>query len=130
MAKSKQPSKLEKKLPSYKIALWVNTSFIAFHRWKDAPDNRKYLRHFHRHTFNVKAFFTVQETNRELEFHDLRHVLDRILEEHFTGKRMEWSCEDIAIRIMDHLQKLEHKQCSAVTVDEDGECGATVQHLK
>lgn len=100
--------------------VWCTTSFVGFHRWKDAPDHLDYLRPFHRHIFHVKACKEVTDLNREIEFHELKESIDKYIEAAYLKKRFEYSCEQIAA---DLVQTFKLKYCE---VNEDTECGATV----
>lgn len=113
--------------------VWVRTSFVALHSWEDAPEQVKYLRSPHRHKFNV--FLAVRtDADREVEFHMLKHKLDGYIQSSFvltSTTDLEYdivgivptvnlSCEVMARRILQHFT------AAIVTVDEDGENGATV----
>lgn len=112
--------------------VWVTTSFVGFHFWPDAPLARGYLRAPHRHRFGVRVEVPVDHDDREMEFHDL---LDAV---HFQVQQLApvneltgvshcggYSCEMMAERIAQNLRENFDRPVT-VTVDEDGECGATV----
>lgn len=101
--------------------VWVTTSFIGFHRWKDAPDSVAYLRDYHRHVFHVKAWKTVTGPDREVEFHSLKTKIDAWFEARYADTRFEDSCEMIALALIESLG------LSAAQVSEDGENGAFVE---
>ncbi len=106
-----------------KIVVWISTSFIGFHRWKDAPDATSFLRDWHRHKFNVKVGVCVNHENRQIEFFDLKEKVDLYLRVHYEGQKFASSCEHIACELFDKFN------AELVTVDEDGENGATVASL-
>lgn len=101
--------------------IWVTTSFVGFHRWKDAPSEVEFLRHFHRHVFHVKLFVPVSHDNRDVEFLQLKDRLDAYLVLTFGGEGFEHSCEQIASMILDV-----YPHATRCEVSEDGENGATV----
>jgi len=110
-----------------KTTVWITTSFIGFHRWKDAPSSVGYLRDFHRHIFHVKIAVLVQTENREVEFHTLKSLVNSYIHDTFQNQYMEYSCETIAKMIFKyvfHVIRLPY--CEFVEVSEDGENGATV----
>ena len=116
----------------------VKSQFEALHRWKDAPEEVKFLRDFHRHVFVVRVTVNAKHANREVEFFILKKELDAIIKEIFcistalwaseaTLKEMEMSCEQIADIIQ---QKLEANRfrVSKISVHEDDENGAVVEY--
>ena len=58
----------------------VRAMLTAMHHWPGAPDSRAYLRDSHRHNFLVTVGVGVNESDRELEMHDLQEKLMGILE--------------------------------------------------
>lgn len=110
--------------------VWVTASFVGFHCWPDAPKSVEYLSTLHRHKFNVKAQTAASHQNRAVEFHmfkdDLLDAIKKAEKELIADTAM--SCEMLAQSIGSHL--LERKYAlTHVSVDEDGECGATVNFL-
>jgi 6-pyruvoyl-tetrahydropterin synthase len=106
-----------------KKTVWITTSFIGYHQWPDAPARRFYLRELHRHKFNVRVAVEVIDSDREVEFHDLKDSVNLVLSE-FPEKLGSQSCEHLALVIYGRLPK--NLNIVEVTVDEDGECGATL----
>lgn len=109
--------------------IWINTSFIDFHCWPQAPDVVKYLRSLHRHKFNVRVQVRVKHDDRDVEFHCLKSDVDsaivdlrRELQVH-EGQSM--SCEMLARSLLVRMQRAGYI-VAFVEVDEDGECGAKV----
>jgi len=98
----------------------VRTSFIAFHRWKEAPEEHKYLADLHRHTFNVEMRKEVQHEERDIEFIALRKEVDEFINKLLVQdeQTLEWSCEQWAEELCNVFY------ADSVMVDEDGENGA------
>jgi len=103
-----------------KIVIWIQTRFTGYHRWVDAPDGVAFLRDYHRHIFHVKLGVGVTDTNREIEFFQLKKKVDTYLRNHYKDMDFEQSCEAIAGELLDAFD------ASFVEVSEDGENGATV----
>jgi hypothetical protein len=100
----------------------------GWHCWPDAPEKRAYLREKHRHLFHIEASCEVTHDDREVEFHDLRDEV----EIHFgllAGAERDFgaqSCEQIALRLAEHLCERFRGREFFVSVSEDGEAGARV----
>lgn len=104
--------------------VWATVRLPGFHRWPLAHAGREYLADRHRHLFGLRAEVSVSHSDRDVEFHDLADDL-----------RLWWgpsparecgvrSCEDLAHQLGQYLTDKGYRVV-AVTVDEDGECGAT-----
>lgn len=104
-----------------KTIIWVTTQFVAFHRWRAAPEEVSFLRVYHRHIFKVKMGVLVQHLNREVEFFTLKKELEEYIHLHYSGLEFGKSCELIATEI------LEVFDAYFVQVSEDGENGALVE---
>ena len=108
--------------------LKVKYDVPGFHRWKDAPEGRKYLRNLHRHNFGFIIEIEVTELDREVEYHDLEDIC--LTESKYMLKNMkevtqDWSCEHMANYMYDHMRDIgfnvvmvevseEWKYCSVV----------------
>lgn len=103
-----------------RILILVSSQFVGFHRWKDAPEEVKFLRDFHRHIFKVKISVEVTDPDRQVEFFMFKAKLDKVLAD-YNDHRFEFSCETIAQQLLERLPEA----CSA-EVSEDGENGALV----
>jgi len=99
----------------------VKVQFVGFHRYRDAPEEVKFLREWHRHIFFVEAYFQ-EENSRELEFFMVKRELEKYVTTRFRDKYFELSCEDIAEDILMH-----YKPAKEVRVYEDNENGAVVR---
>lgn len=110
-----------------KTCIYITTTFVGFHSWKDAPDEVAFLRHPHRHIFHVKATFEVSHDNRELEFFMIKKEIDDWIASFYPSTVvLSKSCEMIAKDIFITFSKL---YCSMVSVEvsEDGENGSIVE---
>ena len=101
--------------------VWCTFSFEALHLWDEAPEPVEFLRHPHRHKFEVMMEWRVNHNDRDREFilegrRGLQYV-NTLLQSQPT---LKWSCETWAHRLRAHFKA--HR----VTVSEDGENGATV----
>jgi len=101
--------------------IWVKFQRVGFHRWKDAPDRRAYLRDLHRHIFQVRVAMDILHNDREVEFHDLLEMAEGAF---YTGDGT-WSCEMMAEHLAGALAREYHRRVT-VEVSEDGECGAII----
>jgi hypothetical protein len=106
-----------------KKSVIVRTTFQGYHRYKNAPKAVEFLRHWHRHLFYVEVWFNVEGDNREIEFFMAKDMIDGYLE-FFADTQFELSCEQIAIKILDHFKV---DNCYKVKVFEDNENGAEVE---
>ena len=107
-------------MPTTRTMVWVTTSFIGYHRWRDAPEPVAFLRDFHRHVFHVKVMVEVTHDDRQIEFIMLKRELDNYLEENLAERQFDLSCEQIALIL------LREYKANMVEVSEDGENGARV----
>ena len=113
--------------------IFVRFTLPAIHCWKDATDNRAYLKHPHRHTFHFEVRMEVGHNDREVEFHDLMLQCQLFISKNwdsegpfpdhidFKGR----SCEMIAGELGEYVATLYKRLCTVV-VSEDGEAGASV----
>ncbi len=114
--------------------VWVTRSFVGFHHWPDAPDGRNYLGKRHRHLFGVRVEVPVRHDDRDVEFHDLSRLVEDTCERMGDGGAQggrelgAMSCEAIARLIAQEVVLAFHCGEATVHVDEDGECGATVDY--
>ena len=101
----------------------------GFHRWKDAPTRRGYLRERHRHLFHIEVELGVRHDDREVEYHDLldwcRARLGQLGVS--VGEFGDRSCEAIAETLGEMILEKWPDRSLAVSVWEDGECGSTVR---
>lgn len=128
-------------MPDYLVttSVFCTTEVIGFHRWPMAPDEVSYLRHEHRHKFGIRAEVSVEENDREVEFHLLRRYVESIV---WTGALMAQegvaeidfgsrSCESLAHYVLNALREhYPNRPLYRVAVDEDGENGAIVEAVE
>ena len=100
----------------------VRVDVEGLHQWKDCPlPNVEYLKHLHRHTFQISCRAEVSHGDRDIEFIDFKHKLKKYIAKtwydgaygccNFGGM----SCEMIAEDLLNYFGLC---QC---TVSEDGE---------
>lgn len=98
----------------------------GLHCWPQAHEARSYLRSPHRHRFVVSARVFVQHPDRDMEWHDLRALLQTALLLCGNGVANgltdfgAQSCEALATRVADYL-RLRSLIVQRVSVSEDGE---------
>lgn len=97
----------------------VKTQFEAFHRYVNAPECVKFLRSFHRHIFFVKVYVEIS-ADREVEFFMLKKEIDNFIEDNFSSRKMDLSCEAMAEEILTYFR------ADMVGVYEDNENGSEV----
>lgn len=102
-------------------SVYVTTSFVAYHRWPNAPESTAFLRDYHRHKFNVMVSVMVTRADREVEFFALKKDLEEMTDVLKDG-RSENSCEMFADLIAGHLVEKGY-YVSMVSVNEDDENG-------
>lgn len=105
--------------------IFVTTRLEGFHHWPGATPGREYLSNRHRHQFGVRVEIVAPiDNDRVIEFHDL---IDEV--RGLWPADGEWganSCEVIAHMLAVQIRDRHGLSYCAVTVDEDGEAGATV----
>lgn len=113
----------------------VRTQFEGVHCYPGAPDEVAYLREPHRHIFGVCVEVEVFNEDRELEFIMVKHLINgwigalAVTNNCYNCSAM--SCEKMAELILNYSKqwvKNSDKRYWKVTVDEDGENGASVEY--
>lgn len=111
----------------------VKTSFEGIHCYPEAPVEVAYLREPHRHIFGVCVEVEVFDDDREIEFIMLKHRIDEYIFKQCGGRSVWYmgrmSCEQVAkgiVRMLFESLSNPTNRYIAVTIDEDGENGATV----
>lgn len=108
----------------------VSIDVMAVHQWKGASGDREYLGYPHAHKFKITAWAKVSHSDRNIEFHDMRDDLYRVVMgmvsvarigktsmDNFGGA----SCEDIGNHVLKEMPYVD-----MVRVMEDEDCGAEV----
>jgi len=112
----------------------VSISQDALHFWPEAGDvlpSRAYLSSPHHHTFHITACVKVQHSNRDVEFHDFKHELRKVVRNIISwevGGAASFgplSCEAIAQMILEQFPD----NVFEVRVFEDEDCGAVVRRV-
>lgn len=114
--------------------VFCKTSFEGIHFYKGAPDEVAYLKHAHRHTFGVQVELQVYDDDREIEFIMLKHSVNRWLNQRCVdgvwpmgGMSCEMVAKDLADAIAhDFGIDFTKARRFSVTIDEDGENGASI----
>ena len=105
-------------------AIEVQCRFVGMHRWKNAPDEYRYLRSYHRHEFHVTVKKFVHHDDRDEEFCHLKAKVAAWCEQSFGVESdkadgpcymHDLSCEQMANQIAEQFDAYE------VKVSEDGE---------
>ena len=108
----------------------AKTQFEAFHRYKDAPDEVKFLKNEHRHLFIVTAKIQVEGDDRELEFFMVQRAMNKIVNSKYAQGSFDESCEMIAETILDYLETIYYDRPIEVEVSEDGENSGIVNNYQ
>jgi len=111
-----------------KTFIKIKTQFEGFHRWKDAPDSVAFLRHLHRHIFNVSVKIKVEKYDREIEYFLALKELNRIVVQLSSDMSGEESCEMLALEIHKKMFEVYEKELE-VEVGEDGENCSIVSNI-
>lgn len=82
-----------------KTQLIITTSFESIHCYPSAPEAVAFLRHPHRHTFEVRATLNTS-ADREKEFFLVKMELDELIVQLKQGDVSTWSCERWATEIL------------------------------
>ena len=116
--------------------IFLTTSFEGVHCYPSAPEGVEFLRTLHRHIFGVRLEVEVYHDDRELEFILLKRSVNNWLknkQDDFGVWQMgAMSCEMVANWLIENVKEelpRGKERYVKVTVDEDGENGATVEVL-
>jgi hypothetical protein len=107
---------------SLKKYIEVKIDVEGLHQWSncDLP-NVEYLKYLHRHTFQIKCRIQVTHGDRDVEFIDFKHKLNKYIRDNWYDDTYNccnfkgMSCEHIAENLLCHFNLC---HCS---VSEDGE---------
>lgn len=105
----------------------VKLQVEGIHRWEECPiEEVKYLRDDHRHVFHIKVTKEVFHDNRDVEFIQFKHKIEKYFREEYFDYNYnccyfgKMSCEMIAKEL---VQEFDLKSAE---VSEDNENGALV----
>jgi hypothetical protein len=113
---------------SMRKEVFITTKFEGVHCWPEAPEHVSILRNLHRHVFGVRVVVSVTHSDRDVEFLTLKKLTDTVIARRTLPmliKTSSMSCEMLAEDIGSALLTKKFNVVS-VSVDEDGENGATV----
>jgi hypothetical protein len=101
----------------------ARNSIKGFHRWDNAPEHLKFLRHEHRHVFEITCVIPVTHDDRDLEIIETEieienYLMARYGDSHRHLQLGTMSCEMLAKELCEKFD------CKSVTVREDGYGGA------
>lgn len=102
------------------------------HRWPDAPEGFEHLREHHHHIFHFECYIPVKQSNRELEFLEVRNTLIEIVEDGF-GRPCDFedmSCEVLAQLLFTIVEKKYEVRPVKVVVMEDAFVGAELSDVE
>lgn len=105
-------------------SIYVQSQFIAYHCWVNAPESEGFLQAWHRHIFKVRIDLVVTTDDRDLEFFHVQKSLNWVLQQ-WQEQKVNKSCEMFCDNILAALQS-EYPSLFRVEVSEDGENGAVI----
>jgi len=101
--------------------IYITSELEAFHKWKQAPEEVKFLRNLQRHRFIIKVGLQIGK-EREVEFFMVKWRLNTFLKNY--SRKIVGSCERIAESILEWCRKNYGKERNYfIEVSEDGENG-------
>lgn len=113
-----------------RTSVWCTFQAEGWHNWPNAPEHYAYLRNSHRHMFGVRVEISVTDPEREIEFIDLKHTardMFSMIRSVDHTRPAPFSCETMCDKLMDRLLgTFPDAAVISVSVDEDGENGATI----
>ena len=106
---------------------------VAFHRWPDAPEDVRYLSYRHRHMLTARVWFSVNDGDREVEFHQQQRKLRSLLKSLYPSRYDDEielgsrSCEHVAEDIYSRRAHFGDATISKIEVWEDDENGSVIE---
>ena len=112
--------------------VWCTFRLVGFHNWPEAPDEVSYLQARHRHEFHFKVIALVTHQNRQIEIHTLKRYAIGAMAPWYSKETNGFefknnSCEFLARWLFESLHFKMGLPVTMVSVDEDGENGATYE---
>lgn len=110
--------------------IWVTFQKEGIHCYPEALVNKeledvKFLGNPHRHIFHFTVKIQVEDSNREIEFIQLKRWLENLYSDDILELNNK-SCEMIAQDVIDEVHAKYKSNYIEVTVSEDKENGATI----
>jgi len=102
----------------------VKFRFTGFHCWPEAPEEVVFLRNRHRHIFHCEVCIEQRHDDRDIEFFIFKKELESGIPLYIQGEND--SCEMIASRIKEMVERDHPGRIVIVQVFEDNENGAMV----
>lgn len=110
-----------------KNMIFITTKFEGFHKYIDAPEEVKFLRHEHRHLFNVKVYIEVFNNERDIEFILFKRYIENLIKQKNMGGM---SCETISDNLH-RIISLDYPEREIwIEVNEDNENGSYKEYDK
>ena len=106
-----------------KTNIIINTRFVAYHYWENAPPMYSYLKSIHRHEFHLTIKLRVNSDDREIEFCEFKNELNEYLIENHVERTGPESCEQLCKEI---YEAFNHLSIVYIRIMEDGENGSEV----
>lgn len=111
-------------------SITTTNRLAGLHSWPTAHEARKYLRDSHRHMFVIRTTVGVSHDERDVEFHDLQVIVERVARSFGTEtpQGLDYgaqSCETLARRLGTSLHG-DGINVVAVSWSEDDENTATI----
>lgn len=122
-------------MDKFKTEIWCSLQIEGMHNWETCDlQPVEYLKHPHRHIFHIKAFKLVTHSDRDIEFINLKHEINKyLIGQYWSGWSKDdtregyglcvfgsMSCEMMAAELIEQFNLI---RCE---VSEDGENGAIV----
>lgn len=118
---------LAKRRHGFDRYIQVEFQWEGMHRWKDAPEQVRFLRNWHRHMFHAKCEIEVKHDDRELEYFMVLDVIKTKILPFISGSEDISSCEQMAEFIANGLlNEYGEDRFVSVGVFEDDENGSWV----
>lgn len=112
-----------------KTYIVVKNQFDALHCWPNAPDEVKYLRDLHRHTFYIETKIEVYGLDRSLEFYMVKDKIQELIDSWGKLPKSSKSCEMIATDIIDFVRRVYgNERFISCEVSEDMQNSAIVEY--
>lgn len=111
-----------------KTTIYSRLNVEGLHQWGNCPiDEVLYLKLLHRHNFEIIAYANTTHNDRDIEFIEFKHKIDKYLKDKYFDEIYKclnfgnMSCEMIATELIEYFDLV---KCE---VNEDRENGAIVE---